>query len=143
MTEITYQGYNKQSFAVFGDRSKYGNLIKSVGGRWNARLKNFPPGWIVPRYREAELAKIITEKPDIVILDVIMPKKNGFEVLTELKERGLISQIPVIVFSHLVQTEDQAKARSLGAVDYLNKDTTNFESMYQAIASHIPIATTV
>ena len=59
MTEITYQGYNKQSFAVFGDRSKYGNLIKSVGGRWNARLKNFPPGWIVPRYREAELVKII------------------------------------------------------------------------------------
>jgi CheY-like chemotaxis protein len=102
-------------------------------------------GWQVSLAADGEegLAKIITEKPDIVILDVIMPKKNGFEVLTELKERGLISQIPVIVFSHLVQTEDQAKARSLGAVDYLNKDTTNFESMYQAIASHIPIATTV
>lgn len=102
-------------------------------------------GWQVSLAADGEegLAKIITEKPDIVILDVIMPKKNGFEVLTELKERGLISQIPVIVFSHLVQTEDQTKARSLGAVDYLNKDTTNFESMYQAIASHIPIATTV
>ncbi len=96
-------------------------------------------GWQVLLAQDGEegLAKIISEKPDIVVLDVIMPKKNGFEVLTELKNQGLISKIPVIVFSHLVQPEDQAKARALGAVDYLNKDTTNFDSMYQIIMSHI------
>ncbi len=87
---------------------------------------------------EEGLAKILADKPDIVVLDVIMPKKNGFEVLTELKNKGLINQIPVIVFSHLVQADDQAKARALGAVDYINKDTTNFESMYQVIISHVP-----
>lgn len=97
-------------------------------------------GWQVLTAQDGEegLAKIISDKPDIVVLDVIMPKKNGFEVLTELKNQGLISTIPVIVFSHLVQPEDQAKARALGAVDYLNKDTTNFDSMYQIITSHIP-----
>lgn len=97
-------------------------------------------GWEVSLAVNGEegLAKILADKPDIVVLDVIMPKKNGFEVLTELKNKGLTDQIPVIVFSHLVQPEDQAKARALGAVDYLNKDTTNFESMYQVIMSHLP-----
>jgi len=96
-------------------------------------------GWQVSLAADGEvgLAKIIAEKPDVVVLDVIMPKKNGFEVLTELKKNGLIQQIPIIIFSHLNQPEDQAKARALGAVDYLNKDTTNFDSMYQVIMSHV------
>lgn len=59
MSDITYQGYNKTSLVVFGDRAKYSMIMKTIGGRWNSRLKNFPPGWTVPREREEELKKLI------------------------------------------------------------------------------------
>ncbi len=59
MSELTYQGYNKQSWAVMGDREKYSTILKTIGGRWNSRLKGMPPGWLVPRAKEHELKKLI------------------------------------------------------------------------------------
>lgn len=67
------------------------------------------------------LHKIENEYPNIVILDILLPSKGGFEILEEMNKNGLIKQIPVIVLSNLKQDSDIEEARRLGAVDYFIK----------------------
>ena len=59
--------------------------------------------------------------PDLLLLDIIMPKRNGFEVLESLKGDSKTKDIPVIVLSNLGQESDVARAKELGAVDYFVK----------------------
>lgn len=59
--------------------------------------------------------------PDIILLDLILPKKSGFSVLEDLRAAPELSLIPVIVLSNLGQDEDIKKALQLGAKDYLVK----------------------
>jgi len=69
--------------------------------------------------RALELAK--EQKPDLILLDVLMPDMSGFEVITELKRSEITSKIPVIFITGLVSTEDEEKGFILGAVDYITK----------------------
>ncbi len=59
--------------------------------------------------------------PDAIILDLLLPKKNGFDVLAELKDDEALKQIPVIVVSNLGEDADIKKAIALGAKDYFVK----------------------
>jgi len=61
------------------------------------------------------------EKPDLILLDLILPEMDGFEVLAKIKEKPALSQIPVIILSNLGQREDIEKGLSMGAIDYLIK----------------------
>ena len=72
---------------------------------------------------EEALQLIRSERPDIIVLDLIMPKLQGFDVLTILKQDTLTSAIPVIVLSSLTQEQDKQEALDLGAVAYFNKST--------------------
>ena len=60
-------------------------------------------------------------KPDLILLDIILPKKSGFEVLKELKSDVKLSKIPVIIMSNLSADENIKKGLALGAKDYLVK----------------------
>lgn len=62
-----------------------------------------------------------TEKPDCILLDIILPKMDGFLVLEELKRDPETRTIPVILLSNLGQTKDIDRGLSLGAADYLVK----------------------
>lgn len=64
---------------------------------------------------------IAQEKPDLVFLDIIMPKKNGFEVLETVKKSAVTKDIPIVVLSNLGQEKDIQHAKELGALDYLIK----------------------
>lgn len=70
---------------------------------------------------EGGLKKIKQEKPDLILLDLILPAMDGFEVLSKMKEDSGISSIPVIILSNLGQREDIEKGLKLGAIDYLVK----------------------
>jgi DNA-binding response OmpR family regulator len=70
---------------------------------------------------EEGIKKIKEEKPDMVLLDLILPGIDGFEVLSLMKEDSALSSIPVIILSNLGQKEDIEKGMKLGAVDYLIK----------------------
>jgi DNA-binding response OmpR family regulator len=70
---------------------------------------------------EEGLDKIKKEKPDLVLLDLILPGIDGFEVLARAKEDPEVVKIPVIILSNLGQKEDVEKGMGLGAVDYLVK----------------------
>jgi diguanylate cyclase (GGDEF)-like protein len=59
--------------------------------------------------------------PDIILLDVMMPDVDGFEVIGQLKSELLTKDIPIIFVTGRTDTEDEVKGFSLGAVDYINK----------------------
>lgn len=71
---------------------------------------------------EAVFSALEEDNFDLVLLDLMMPKKDGFEVLSEMKKKGM--NIPVIVSTNLSQGEDIRKARELGASDYFVKSDT-------------------
>jgi len=66
-------------------------------------------------------------KPDIVLLDLIIPGLHGLEVLKKVKDDENISNIPIIILSNVSSTEEINKSHELGAADYLIKETVNFE----------------
>ena len=70
---------------------------------------------------ERALKAASKEKPDIILLDVLLPKLDGFEVLKELKKNEETKTAPVILLTNLSQRDDVEKGLALGAVDYLIK----------------------
>ncbi len=61
------------------------------------------------------------EKSDLILLDLILPKKHGFEVLEELKKSAKTASIPVVILTMLGSDEDLKKGLQLGADDYIVK----------------------
>ena len=70
---------------------------------------------------EEGIKKVKSEQPDLVLLDLILPGIDGFEVLSKMKEDSSLVSIPVIILSNLGQKEDVEKGLKLGAADYLIK----------------------
>lgn len=70
---------------------------------------------------EIALVEVRKKKPDIVLLDVLLPKIDGFEVLRQLKNDLNFKNIPIVLLTNLGQKEDVAKGLELGAADYLIK----------------------
>jgi DNA-binding response OmpR family regulator len=70
---------------------------------------------------EEGMKKLKEEKPDLVLLDLILPGIDGFEFLTKAKEDPSISSIPIIILSNLGQREEVEKGLKMGATDYLIK----------------------
>jgi DNA-binding response OmpR family regulator len=70
---------------------------------------------------EKVLSEAKKKKPDIVLLDVLLPKRDGFSVLAQLKADPEVKDIPVILLTNLGQKDDVDKGLAAGAVDYLIK----------------------
>ena len=70
---------------------------------------------------EAGLSKMKEDRPDLVLLDLILPGIDGFEVLSRMKKDPALASIPVIILSNLGQRDDVQKGIDLGAEDYLIK----------------------
>ena len=70
---------------------------------------------------ETGLALTVQQKPDLVLMDVIMPGKNGFEATRAIRRDPLTSKIPVIIISSKSQPSDLAWGKRQGATDYLAK----------------------
>ncbi len=73
------------------------------------------------------------KKPDLILLDLILPKLDGFEVLKKVKEDEEIKGIPVIVLTNLERIEDIEKALELGATTYLVKANYTLEEVLEKI----------
>jgi DNA-binding response OmpR family regulator len=67
------------------------------------------------------LAQAKALKPDIILLDIIMPKLDGFAVLKEIREDVSLKDIPVILLTNLGQDEDIKRGQGMGAADYFVK----------------------
>ncbi len=76
---------------------------------------------------------------DLVLLDLILPDRNGFEILKEIKSDPVASKIPVIVLSNLGQEEDIAKGKKLGADDYFVKVKEPIELIIKKIKGFLKV----
>lgn len=76
-------------------------------------------------------------KPDLILLDLILPKMDGFKVLEALKSDPALKEIPVIVLSNLGDASDVDRANSLGAEDYFVKANTKLEDLQKKVESYL------
>jgi DNA-binding response OmpR family regulator len=70
-----------------------------------------------------------TTTPDLILLDIILPKKSGFEVMEELRANPLLKTGPIIIISNLGQESDIARGKQLGAVEYFIKAQTSIDDL--------------
>jgi len=82
---------------------------------------------------ESALAVLKTTKPDLILLDIILPKKSGFEVMEEIRQDPQLENAPVIIISNLGQPEDVQKGQELGAVEYFIKAKTSIDDLIQNV----------
>ena len=75
--------------------------------------------------------------PELILLDIMMPKMNGLEVLQRLKADEKLKKIPVVVLTNLSGTQDAQKAKQLGAKDYLVKSEYKPKEIADKIKSMI------
>lgn len=78
---------------------------------------------------EEALNLLKQEKPDLIVMDLIMPKVSGFELLESISVDPQISRIPVMILSNLGQDSDIDKVKRLGAVDYFVKVKTSIDDL--------------
>jgi len=82
----------------------------------------------------AELEKSVF---DLILLDIVMPEKNGFEVLEAVKSSKKNSKTPTAMISNLGQAEDVEKAKKLGAIDFIVKSNVSLAELSEKIKSLI------
>lgn len=76
------------------------------------------------------LAKFV---PDLILLDLVMPRKDGFAVLSELKKSDQWKKIPVIVTTNLSQPEDKEKVKAMGASEYIIKSDVSIAEIVEKV----------
>ena len=82
---------------------------------------------------EEGLAKATSEKPKLVVLDILLPGESGFSCLKSLKENPKTKDIPVIILSNLGQDDEIIQGQKLGAVDYLVKTDFSIDEIIDKI----------
>jgi DNA-binding response OmpR family regulator len=82
------------------------------------------------------LEKIISDKPGIILLDIILPKKSGFLVLENVKKDPELRKIPVLIISNLGQDEDVKKGLSLGAIEYFVKAKVSLDDVVKKVKEY-------
>ena len=82
---------------------------------------------------EEGIKKMEETLPNIVLLDLMLPKKNGFEVLETVKQNIKLNHIPVIILSNLGQGDDIERGKALGADDFLVKSNVKLETVLEKV----------
>lgn len=71
--------------------------------------------------------------PDLIILDILVPIKDGYEILAELKSNPVTAKIPVLILSALQMDNEIEKGKKLGATQYLPKTSVTFDQVLSAV----------
>ncbi|SRR6266567_3153606 len=82
---------------------------------------------------EMGLAMAISEKPDLILLDIVLPKKDGYQVLKEVKANSETNHIPIVLLTNLGSIADVEKALEMGATTYLVKADYKLEEVTEKI----------
>lgn len=75
------------------------------------------------------VAMVQSFQPDVLILDLILPNVNGFDILRTLREMPTTAYLPIIIATTLGQEEDKSKVLELGATDYILKSHTSVQDL--------------
>jgi two-component system phosphate regulon response regulator PhoB len=88
---------------------------------------------------EEALAAALSYKPDLIILDVMMPKVSGFDVLDILRNTPETANIKIVMLTALSQDSDKERAKSLGVDDYLVKSQVVIADVIDRIKHHLGV----
>ncbi len=91
---------------------------------------------------EDALAQALEFKPDLILLDIMMPKISGFDVLDILRNTPETAKTKIIILTALSQPSDQARAKSLGVDEYLVKSQAVASDVITRIKFHLGMETT-
>jgi len=108
------------------------NLLKN-----RLEKENFNVIHAVDGEEAVNILRTSPSKPDLVLLDIILPKKNGFEVLEEVKQDLEFKTLPIIIISNLGQDDDLSRGKELGATEYYIKAQTSIDDLISKIKSFI------
>ena len=86
---------------------------------------------------EEGLRKIAENKPDLILLDIILPKKDGYELLEDIKKDEKIRDIPVLILTNLEEADNVQKALDLGATTFMVKSDFSLKDIVQKIKDNV------
>lgn len=112
------------------DETFLANLLKS-------RLEKEGLAAQVARDGEEALKFLEKEKYDLVLLDIILPKLSGFEVLKKIQADPRLQKVPVMIISNLGQESDISRGQSLGTVDYFVKALISIEDLVSRVKKYL------
>lgn len=98
-----------------------------------SKLKKASYDIITASTGEEGMAKINEAGVDLVLLDLVLPKFDGFEILKKIRETESLKKLPVIVFSNLSEDKDIKKAEELGATDFMVKSNFTLDELVERI----------
>lgn len=121
----------KTSIVIVDDTPENLRLLAQMLSEQGYRVRSAPSG-------ERALASVRKERPNLILLDILMPEMNGFEVCQQLKADPALSDIPVIFISALNEVFDKVTAFSVGAVDYITKPF-QIEEVLARVQTHLTL----
>ncbi|PIR13585.1 response regulator [Candidatus Falkowbacteria bacterium CG11_big_fil_rev_8_21_14_0_20_39_10] len=116
----------KKKILITEDEQSISNVLRNKLERYGFEV-------ILASTGEESLNKTKAMKPDLVLLDLIMPHKDGFQVLEEMKKDKDMKKIDVIVFSNLGQEADMKRTKEMGASDYIIKSNMSISEVVEKI----------
>jgi two-component system alkaline phosphatase synthesis response regulator PhoP len=117
---------NKKTILIVDDEEEIREIYKTKLSRDGYRVIAADSGT-----KGAEMA--LEKRPDLILLDIVLPMKEGFSVLEDLKKNPKTKKIPVIIFSNLNQDYEEKMAKELGAEAYLVKTNVTPEEVVGAV----------
>lgn len=115
---------------VAEDDSFYGNVFKTKLAKEGLEVDV-----VVNGKKALEAAR--ERKPDLILLDLVMPEMDGFEALEAFKSDDSLKDVPVIILSNLGQDSDVEKAKSLGAKDYFIKSNVSIQKVVEIVKNNL------
>jgi len=106
-------------------------LVEKMLSKFNFRIRKAANGRIA-------LEEIAKEKPDLILLDLMMPEVDGFEVLRQVRENPDTANIRVVILSALNSTDDIVKGYQLGANDFITKPII-IEKLVNCVATQLQL----
>ena len=107
---------------------------------YNKKFKKEGFETLIARDGTTGLDMALTKNPNCILLDVMLPKMTGMEVLEKVKDSPQGGSIPVIILSNVAEKGERIKAMGLGAIDYLNKAMHSPEDIVSKVKEHLEIS---
>lgn len=120
------------SILVVDDTLENLDVLKNILSDEHYEVRPLPNGELALRAAQAEV-------PDLILLDIMMPNMDGYEVCAQLKADPRTRNVPVIFVSALQETEDKLRAFSVGGVDYVSKPF-QAEEVLARVSTHLQLA---
>lgn len=123
---------NKKKILLVEDDNALANVYKS-----RLEMEGFDVNHVANG--ELALSEAVAYQPDLVVLDVMMPKINGFDVLDILRQTPQTANVRVVMLTALSQAKDKERAEQLGADDYLVKSQVVISDVVSRIKHHLGV----